>query len=348
MLTTVTSGSTFSTTAGPVSIASNPSDGTAVANPDGTVIYTPSKSFVGGDSFTYTATSTGGQTSAAVTVDVNVGVSVGSTTTYNKLTFTDTDGTAVTVALNKGLADVYFDGTGLYSTPAKGKTLNVAGSASSSKLHIRTIALSGTTAASALSITGAKNGQVTFGGVTDAAPLGTLNAKTANLTVNSTGASSLPVAGNAVPAGYVNLAGVRSISLRSAAGGTIDLGSTGVASSAVAFAAGVGATSLTSAAPITRLSAATWTANSGTTPGPITAPRINTLAVPGEFDADLSLEGGVVATPDLGSARLGPVNDGTWAITAAPARSPSPRPGPTSAASPSTAASTPSPSRPAT
>ncbi len=66
--------------------------------------------------------------------------------------------------------------------------------------------------------------------------------------------------------------------------------------------------------PITRLSAATWTANSGTTPGPITAPLINTLAVPGEFDADLNLQGGVAKTPDLGSARLGPVNDGTWDI----------------------------------
>ena len=313
VLSTDTSGSAFSTTNSPVAVVTPAKHGTATAQPGGTVSYMPSASFVGGDSFTYQATNLAGKTSAAVTVDVNVGVSVGSTTTYKALTFTDADGTQVSVTLNRGLADVYFDGTGLYTAPTRGKTLTVSGGASNG-LHIRTIGLSGTTAASALNIVGAKGGQVTFGGVTDAAPLGTLNAKTSNLTVNSTGASSQPVAGNAVPAGYVNLAGVRSLSLRSATSGTIDLGATGVASSAVSVATSATGTSLSSVVPISRLTAAAWIANSGTTPGPITAPTINALTVPGEFDADLTLTGPVARVPDLGTARVGTVNGGTWTI----------------------------------
>ena len=314
VLSTATGDPAFSTTASPVGIASGPSHGTAVAQPDGTVIYTPSTSFVGGDSFTYTATSLTGHTSASVTVDVNVGVSVGSTATYKTLAFTDADGTAVTVALNRGLADVYFDGTGLYTAPTKGKTLTVSGGTTNG-LHIRTIALSGTTAASTLSITGAKNGQVTFGGLTSVTPLGTLNAKTANLTVNSAGASSLPVKGNAAPAGYVNLPGVRSISLATATDGTIQLGVTpGITSTAVAFTGKVTGTSLSSGVPITRLSASNWIANSGTTPGPITAPSLATLTVPGEFDADLSLTAAPGRVADLGSARVGSVQNGSWDI----------------------------------
>jgi hypothetical protein len=313
VLSAATSDVTLAATS-PVTIVAPASDGSAVANADGSITYTPSKSFVGGDSFTYKATSAAGVQSAAVTVDVNVGVSIGSTATYKTLAFTDEDGTAVTVSLNKGVANVYFDGTGTYTLPSgKGKTVTVSGGASNG-LHIRTIALTGTTAASTLSITGARNGAVTFGGLYDAGTLGTLKAKTSNLTVNSTGASSLPVVGNALPAGYVSLGGVKSISLATATDATLVLGGAGVTSTALAFTGAATATAVTSAVPITKLTASKWTAETGYTPGPITAPSIATLTVPGEFDADLSLTGAVGRVADLGAVRVGPVDNGTWTV----------------------------------
>ncbi len=311
VLATQTSDVTFAA-ASPVALSTQPTHGTATANADGTVTYTPSGSFVGGDSFTYKATSAAGVTSAAVTVDVNVGVAIGTGQKFAALTFTDEDKTVVTVALNKGVADVFFDGTGLYSAPTKGKTLLVSGTATN-LLHIRTMTLTGTTAASTLSIKGAGNGAVTFGGVVDAGTLGTLSAKTSNLVTN--GGASLPITGNALPAGYINLAGVRSVQLGSATNGTVDLGTAGVTSTAVAFAGTVAGTALTSAAPLSKVSAAKWIASSGTTPGPITAPSLASLAVPGEFDADLALSAAVGRTAALGTARVGSVTNGTWAIT---------------------------------
>src|SRR4029079_5891496 len=50
----------------------NPSNGTAVVNADGTFTYTPNANFNGSDSFTYTITDVDGDTSTAtVTVTVN-------------------------------------------------------------------------------------------------------------------------------------------------------------------------------------------------------------------------------------------------------------------------------------
>ncbi len=305
LLSTQTSNLSFGTS--PITIVSQPTGGTLTPPTSGGVYtYTPSHDVVGGDSFTYKVTSAAGVVSAAITVNINVGVAVGSTATYTGVTFTDEDKTQVTVGLNRGVANVYFDGTGLYTPPAKGKTLTVSGG-SSNGLHIRMISMSGTTAASALSIKGAANGPVTFGGVFDSAPLGSLTAKTANLVTN--GGASIPVLGNALPAGYVELHGVRSISLGTATNATLSLqAGAGVASTAVAFAGAVSGTVLTSAIPISRLTAASWTAVSGNTPGPITAPSVNAVAVKGEFDADLTVSG------SLGSAVVGPVNNGTWTV----------------------------------
>ncbi len=54
-----------------VTVASGPSSGTAVANPAGTVTYTPDTAFSGADDFTYSVTGESGDTSAA-TVAVTV------------------------------------------------------------------------------------------------------------------------------------------------------------------------------------------------------------------------------------------------------------------------------------
>ncbi len=56
-----------------VSIASNASDGNAVANGDGTVTYTPNNGFTGGDNFTYTVDDNQGATSNQATVVITVG-----------------------------------------------------------------------------------------------------------------------------------------------------------------------------------------------------------------------------------------------------------------------------------
>ena len=54
-----------------VAIGTAPAHGTAVANPDGTVSYTPAAGFVGADTFTYTAMDPFGRTgTATVTVTV--------------------------------------------------------------------------------------------------------------------------------------------------------------------------------------------------------------------------------------------------------------------------------------
>ncbi|MGH8520324.1 MAG: Ig-like domain-containing protein, partial [Gammaproteobacteria bacterium] len=55
-----------------VAIASAPTNGIAVSNPDGTVTYTPNANFSGTDSFTYNVQDTQGATSNAATVTVSV------------------------------------------------------------------------------------------------------------------------------------------------------------------------------------------------------------------------------------------------------------------------------------
>ncbi|MDF1554056.1 MAG: Ig-like domain-containing protein, partial [Deferrisomatales bacterium] len=55
-----------------VAIASGPANGIAVANPDGTVTYTPNPSFTGSDTFTYTVNDDDGATSNAAVVTLAV------------------------------------------------------------------------------------------------------------------------------------------------------------------------------------------------------------------------------------------------------------------------------------
>ena len=54
-----------------VSAVSDPANGTAVVNPDGTVTYTPDPDFNGTDTFTYTVSDgNGGTDTGTITVDV--------------------------------------------------------------------------------------------------------------------------------------------------------------------------------------------------------------------------------------------------------------------------------------
>jgi Ca2+-binding RTX toxin-like protein len=56
-----------------VTVADGPANGTATANPDGTVTYLPDFLFIGEDTFTYTVADDQGDASNAATVDVTVG-----------------------------------------------------------------------------------------------------------------------------------------------------------------------------------------------------------------------------------------------------------------------------------
>ena len=295
------------TNAATLAVTAQPGNGNAVVN-GSTITFTPGDNVVGRTSFTYSVSGTDGGTSSN-TVTVSVGVPIGTNTAFRKLTYTSGTDPAATVALNRGTANVYFNGTG--TLVAKGTTATVTGT----DMYVRGIGLSGTTAATALSIRKVGNGTVRFGGVwTEAAgaALGVLNAPTADLqNANSTAAVGTP--GNAHPEGQVDLAGARKITLRSATNAAITIdGGTPTALSVVTNVAG---TSYTTAVPVTTVKAANWTGVAGNAPGPITAPSINSLVVPGTFTSDLTLTTGPSGNvKTLGNARVGTAGEGAWSI----------------------------------
>ncbi|WKZ21454.1 MAG: Ig-like domain-containing protein [Candidatus Brocadiaceae baterium WH-1] len=102
-----------------VVIASNPSNGTAVPNSDGTVTYTPDTGFVGADSFTYTVQDNEGAISNEATVTVTVVSGTHVFTAYNDLSWSagqaDTRVTLYTTG-QSGLLKDYFSGTNTAAT----------------------------------------------------------------------------------------------------------------------------------------------------------------------------------------------------------------------------------------
>jgi hypothetical protein len=308
-----------------VTITTQPSSGNVAVDPTtGLVTYTPSTNFVGGDEFQYTVADSNSATSNVAIVNINVGTEISSAKgAARTLTYNDENGTAATITINRGIADVYFDGIGTVVSTLKGKT-TVAGSS----LRARQITLSGTTAASVLSITGKKGGQVNLGGVSDASPLGAISAATTNLrAVGTTSLLGLSTSTHplletdavttAVPiaaAGTVNLAGVRSISLRTADAADFILGAAGVASTSLTFAGTITDTALTASVPISTIKAKAWIKSAEDIQA-INALSIANLVIAGEFDPDLTLDSaGRVAA--LGNARIGgAVSIGGWHIT---------------------------------
>jgi hypothetical protein len=77
-ITVLTSDSTpqGNLSAGSVTVVTQPTNGTAVAQSDGTIIYTPTAKYVGSDSFTYTVADTFGDVSNAGTVSITIGAGV--------------------------------------------------------------------------------------------------------------------------------------------------------------------------------------------------------------------------------------------------------------------------------
>ncbi len=160
-----------------VKIITQPADGTASANSDGTVLYIPSNGFIGSDSFTYTVNDINGKTSNVATVDVSTGLELSSAKGGEKsVTYTDADGTVATISLNKGVADLAFTGNASATTKNGKITLSGTGTA------ITGIALSGTSKASVLTITGkGGDGVVDIASITDSTDMGKINAPVLDL-----------------------------------------------------------------------------------------------------------------------------------------------------------------------
>lgn len=289
-----TTGTIFTTTA-PETL-STAGGGSITLNSNFSVTYTPAANFVGSDSFLFKVEDSHGNFSAAATYTINVGVQIASTKGSNKsVVYTDAGGQTVTATLSRGVADIYYAGSGI-ETAAKGKITISDGS----HLTISDIVASQTTAASSLSLTTRRNaGSITVGGINDTGTLGTIVARSTNLT----GVTGSPT---------IVLGGVRAIYLESINSAEIQLGGTGVTS--VSLIAGAVTNSfLTSAVTVNSLNVKSWSnSTSNLTAESITAPVIRSLVVAGEFDPDLDLSG---TGRDLyGAIIRGTANKGLWTL----------------------------------
>jgi hypothetical protein len=181
-----------------VTITSQPANGTAAFDPEsGNIIYTPADgaAFVGSDSFKYSVTDSNNKTSNTATVSLNVGVEISSSSkTARRLTYTDSSGSKPTVIITGGTADVFFNGVGNVQAPSHGLITIV----SVSNVTIDNVALSGTTAGSALIIvTKGNTGSFTLGGVTDTGTVGRIIAPKGNL-IGNVGTTTVDVGGLSV------------------------------------------------------------------------------------------------------------------------------------------------------
>jgi hypothetical protein len=83
---------------GTVAVASPPADGTAVAQSNGTIVYTPASGFTGTDTFTYTVADSNQETSAAGTVTITVAIPT--PPTADDFTSTAYEGTPTTIDIS--------------------------------------------------------------------------------------------------------------------------------------------------------------------------------------------------------------------------------------------------------
>ncbi len=186
---------------GSVTLATQPTNGTAVVNSDGTITYTPKTGFIGGDTLKYTFKDNNNTVSTIGTVTLSTGVEISSAKGGAKsVTYLDVSGTTGVITLNRGVADINFSGSGTF-TNTRGKIV-----VSGASISVSDIILSGTTAASALAIRGVGGtGIVPIGGIQDTAALGRVSAPTVNLT------------------GAVSLASVTALQFSSALGATVTI-----------------------------------------------------------------------------------------------------------------------------
>ncbi len=288
---TINIGPTTATSAGldlaTLAVANAPAHGTATVNADGTITYAPAAGFVGTDLLTYTVADVNGHASNAATVTLRTGVSIGNGAGDDRsVTFPPTGTvTSATVTLNRGTADVYFSGAGTVAIDKAGRATMTG-----DDLSIADVAMTDTTAASTLSITGRGTSATTLGVVTADGILGKLVAPAASLT------------------GTASFGGIAMLQLGTLAGATITIGA-GLPAGASLTLGAVTDSSLTSAVPLRLLRANKWS-NAGTSA--ITAPSIGTLNVAGVFQPGLTLTSAGTA---LNAATItGDVGPGGWSV----------------------------------
>jgi hypothetical protein len=301
----VATGASFNLSTEAVSTAS--AHGTTAVNSDGTITYTPNANYVGADSFVYTIKDSNNH-SISATVSLNVGVALTPGTgavAVKQVKYTDANGTAVTVALNRGVGDLYFSGSGTAGAPVRG-VVTVSGG-----VAISNLALTQTTTASVLTIAGARNGVVELGGITDPNSMGVISAKTAAFigTIDLAGGTRQLVLGSAGDASsatpYPIILGPTS---------TFPALTSLVQNDIVQVNGLVQDTSLTSTVTLGTLKTAGWINSVQDVSTNITAPIINNLLINGAMQASLTVDGG--AAFSLGTAHVtGATSGGYWLVT---------------------------------
>jgi hypothetical protein len=245
--------------------ATTPAHGTVVASTpfSGAFTYTPSPGYVGTDSFTYTLTAPGGQISNSATVSLSIGAQLSSAKGAARILAMLSGSRPVdTLTLTgPGAATVYFTGGGNLSeragrasvTPAAGAAVELSGS----------IALAGTTFASAVSLTGQA---VNLSQITDAAPLGRLIAATSTL------------------AGSLSLGGLSLLQVAAMNDATATLGPAATAAGVTIHSGAIASSTLSTSAPLTLASGQLAAAS-------ITAPLARALHLAGMIDSSVQITG---------------------------------------------------------
>lgn len=205
---------------------------------------------------------------------------------FKQIRFTDADGTLTTLSLTgPGNANVQLNGTITGGSLSKTGVRTVTGS----DLSISAIALTGTTGATTLNVTGVGgNGLVEIGSITDDASLRDINATRGALS------GDLMIAGSAAR-----------ITLNSATGGTITVGGTGGAV-ALAIASATGE-AVTSSEAIASVQSTSWLAAGNGTSAQFSAPSVGRFTVTRELNADL-------VAASVAAVNAGSITASTWSV----------------------------------
>lgn len=234
---------------------------------------------------TVNATDLGGK-SVSQTFEVAVGTVLGPGGA-RQIRFIDSNGTQTTLSLTgPGNANVQFTGTVLSNPLSKAGIMTVTGN----DLSIGTVALTGTTAASTLNITGVGgDGLVEIGSITADGDLRAINATRGALS------GDLTVAG-----------AVSRIALDTAMGGIIDLGGPG--GSATLAIPTVTNETVDSSQAIAAVQATSWGAANGQGSAQFTAPSIARFTVKGNLSAEL-------VSGNVGTVSAGSITASSWTLS---------------------------------
>ncbi|HSV14318.1 MAG TPA: Ig-like domain-containing protein, partial [Tepidisphaeraceae bacterium] len=289
-----------------ITIVTNPTRGTVTTN-GGTIVYTPDPTktaganFVGSDFFAYDVTDAQGHTSTNHgVITLNVGVEFGTNTGKRSLSYTDATGNKPVATLNLGVADVFFNGNGQFTTDSHGR-ITVGSFSGASNLTIANVKLTNTTAASTLAMVTPNRGAFSVGGIADSGTIGRIIAPNANVSGGSVANTTIDLGGDGIL-----LLGQVSTSI-------INIGTGFTAGPAVVV--GVVTDSLLNADGNVRLiKAVSWTNTENANLG-IAAVSLNTLLITGnattagDFEPNLSLSGNLNVASIAGT-----LDKGGWDI----------------------------------